>query len=315
MSRRLASLEDERGQALVMMIVVVAAAAFLVQAIADGGSLLRDQRHTQAVADAAALAAVQELPDGDVAGRARQYTTLNGASRDPVVQRHPDNAGVTVTITEEAEGFFGVLFGEIEIDATARVGVPTSLDNDDLRPVLPERAYVAPLVVSADMCGAPPWSPPCSETLRLDHPNSARAFDLACASRCDDADERDVADWIQCSPCLGDTISVGRRLESVDGDEIRCEDDDDDCEIREALERIRGRTVIVHVVDEVDRGDDMRVAGFAALRVTDVEGNWRRAGNQWIDIDLRAYTAGDSRRVSPNSSNDNFGVRAFALTR
>ena len=59
----MSSPRNERGQALVLTVVVLTVLLGMSAFVLDVGSWFRAQRATQSTADAAALAAAQELPE------------------------------------------------------------------------------------------------------------------------------------------------------------------------------------------------------------------------------------------------------------
>jgi hypothetical protein len=139
------NLKQQAGQTLVLtvlfMTVLLGMAAFVI----DIGSWFREQRDTQRIADAAALAGAQALPENAAEARvlANQYTTTNGGS-SPQISFRNTVAGtgtdtIQVEIRREAPGFFAKLFGIDSVDvgarASARAGYPGAV------------RWVAPIVV------------------------------------------------------------------------------------------------------------------------------------------------------------------------
>jgi Flp pilus assembly protein TadG len=125
-----ARLRNETGQALVVTVVFMVCMIGGVALTLDVGSWYREHRQAQTVADAAALAAAQKLPD-DVAATATAttYADNNGGSLDPNgVSFNGTNDTVTVHVTRNAPGFFSKLFSidsaTVHAHAAARAGVP-----------------------------------------------------------------------------------------------------------------------------------------------------------------------------------------------
>jgi hypothetical protein len=121
----------------------------------DVGSWYRAQRHVQAVADAAALAAVQALP-GDRSGAlalAREYARKNGGSIDDprFTSAYTSDDTIRVDARADAPGFFSRIVGidhvAVHASASARAAAPDVADD------------VVPLAVSsatpALSCGLP----------------------------------------------------------------------------------------------------------------------------------------------------------------
>lgn len=124
--------EDGQAAALtvIFMIVLLASAA----AVLDVGSWFRADRDTQRVADAAALAGAQALPEdpGQAQGLALDYSGRNGGSLAPAgitfsTQVMPGDT-INVKYEKPAPGFFSKVFGIDSVTvgsrASARAGVP-----------------------------------------------------------------------------------------------------------------------------------------------------------------------------------------------
>jgi hypothetical protein len=122
-------LRSEHGQATVLtvlfLIVLIGAGALVL----DVGSWFREQRDTQSDADAAALAAAQELPGSLSAADAlgREYLVKNGVDSVPNItfaKKFATNDTVTVRVNRTAPGIFAKVFGidsvEVGAKATAR---------------------------------------------------------------------------------------------------------------------------------------------------------------------------------------------------
>jgi len=123
-------LRSERGQAAVLSVVFLVALLGMAALVLDVGSWFREQRDTQAAADAAVLAAAQALPDspGEANALAASYVTKNdgGATTTEISSAAMANDTVTVEVERSAPGIFSKLFGidsvQVEARASARVG-------------------------------------------------------------------------------------------------------------------------------------------------------------------------------------------------
>lgn len=129
---------SERGQSLVLTTFFIAALLGMAALVIDLGTWFRSQRDLQAVADSAALAGAQGLPDGGQASAfATQYTTKNGGNGPTVTFPTADN--IKVALQRPAPGFFARVFGvntvTIRASATAKSFVPG------------EARYAAPIAV------------------------------------------------------------------------------------------------------------------------------------------------------------------------
>jgi hypothetical protein len=137
-------LRSDRGQATVLTVIFLFALLGAVAMVLDVGSWFREQRDTQATADAAALAAAQALPDstGDAGALADLYLTKNGGgtavvefSSGPVA-----NDTVTVEVKREAPGVFAKIFGIDSVSVGAKAAARSG-GMDAAR-------WVAPIVVN-----------------------------------------------------------------------------------------------------------------------------------------------------------------------
>ena len=123
-------LRSERGQAAVLSVVFLVALLGMAALVLDVGSWFREQRDTQAAADAAVLAAAQALPDspGEANALAASYVTKNdgGATTTEISSDAIANDTVTVEVERSAPGIFSKLFGidsvQVDARASARVG-------------------------------------------------------------------------------------------------------------------------------------------------------------------------------------------------
>jgi len=106
--------KEESGQAMVLFalafVVICGFAAYAV----DLGSLAQEKSDLQNVADAAALAGAQELPDVDKAKAvAIEYAAINGETEDIVVTPlvSDDKLHITVEIKRNVKGYFTNVIG------------------------------------------------------------------------------------------------------------------------------------------------------------------------------------------------------------
>jgi hypothetical protein len=120
-------LRSQRGQATVITVVFMTVLLGMVAMVVDVGSWLREQRDTQADADAAALASAQALPAdvGLAHALAGQYLDKNaaGAGRQvDISTSYTGNDTVTVTVNRDAPGNFAKLFGinSVNVHGTAK---------------------------------------------------------------------------------------------------------------------------------------------------------------------------------------------------
>ena len=159
MNRRL---RNENGQTMVFMAVSIAALLGMSAFVLDVGSWFRADRETQSIADAAALAGAQALPEDAGAARAlaREYANdkNSGSVTDADITISTTVMGndtIQVRAKDQADSFFAKIlgFGTIDVGsaAKARSGLPS------------EAKYVAPIAVDEEYEGLQcVLNPPCS---------------------------------------------------------------------------------------------------------------------------------------------------------
>jgi len=156
---------DERGQVLVLSVVAFAALLGMAALAIDLGSWYRTQRQDQAVADAAALAGAQALPDDPVqaVSLASEYAKKNGvtlaAGAVTIKSTSLPHDTIQVSYAQSSPAFFAKIFGIDHADtreqATARSGVPGAA------------RFVAPIVVPASNPMLQCSPPPCAGTTQI----------------------------------------------------------------------------------------------------------------------------------------------------
>jgi uncharacterized membrane protein len=95
----------EEGQALIFSVLVFAALLGIAGLVIDGGNTLLQRRNQQGVADAAAMAAVKDLPASTTTAdmTARSYATTRNSADSSVV----DQVAVTGSSTSSCDGGLG----------------------------------------------------------------------------------------------------------------------------------------------------------------------------------------------------------------
>lgn len=134
---------DERGQALVFTVLVLTVMLGMAALVLDVGSWFRAQRDVQSTADAAALAAAQELPEstGRASALAAEYVGKNGGG-SAVVEFRTSVSGpdtVRVRIERPAPGFFARVVGIDSVTVRATASARSS--------AMAEARYAAPIAV------------------------------------------------------------------------------------------------------------------------------------------------------------------------
>lgn len=124
--RRLRLRQDERGGVLIMVCLGLVALLGFAAIVTDYGAVALERRRLVNAADAAVLAAAQELlhnPEypASAEARAREYAGYNGVAPDrTVVFVSPAENTITVTVENEVSYLFAQVFGETGRNVTAR---------------------------------------------------------------------------------------------------------------------------------------------------------------------------------------------------
>jgi hypothetical protein len=138
------TLRHERGQTLVLTTFFVTALLGMAALVLDVGSWMRAKRDLQAVADAAALAGAQALPDDAARAHAlaRQYVAKNNGPSNPSVtisRQIVPNDVIFVSVSTQAPGFFSRV---LRINSVT-VGARAKARSENVTAA----RYVAPIVV------------------------------------------------------------------------------------------------------------------------------------------------------------------------
>lgn len=254
-------LRDESGQVFPLLALgLLVALLGVVGLVVDVASWYRAQRHVQAVADAAALAAVQALPGGtaQAASLARSYAAQNGGTIDDPRFSTSSQPGDTIAVraTAQAPSYFARLFGvdgvTVHASATARAQTASEVAN------------VVPLAISgateALRCG-------CfgeETTLTFDRLDAGGAFGLVdFANAAGNATPGELAGWIESG--FPGRLSLGD-YQSAPGNRFNA------AAVRSALEDLAARhaTVLVPIYSDVSGNGanaTFTISGFGAFRV------------------------------------------------
>jgi Flp pilus assembly protein TadG len=203
--RMLSRCEGERGQAVVFVVVALTVLMAMAAFGIDVGSWYQTKRHDQAVADAAALAGAQALPDDPAAAvaAALDYGNRNGlnlSSGDVSISTDRTSSDtITVSFTRPAPTFFARVVGLNSVT----IGATAAARSD----VTGAARWVAPIAVSSKhpmlQCNPPPCSGNTQLTLiSLKNPGSANAagnFTLLDLIPGDNGNigNSTLADWLQ----------------------------------------------------------------------------------------------------------------------
>lgn len=128
-------LHREDGQAAVLAAVTMVALLGMAGFVVDVGSWFRQQRGTQATADAAALAGAQALPTDPATAQAlaTSYATKNGGGPGTTItisSHFTPNDMITVKQTQTTQGFFSRLFGVTTVNVGAKASAITEVPTE-----------------------------------------------------------------------------------------------------------------------------------------------------------------------------------------
>jgi Flp pilus assembly protein TadG len=125
---------SERGSIVVFVVLFMAALLGMCAFAIDVGSWFTSQRHLQAAADAATLAAAQDLPDTSTASAtATSYANANISGLNSWSPTFPDASTIDIRVSKTVAGVFSKVLSidtvTVHAHARAQVGTPGSLRN------------------------------------------------------------------------------------------------------------------------------------------------------------------------------------------
>jgi Flp pilus assembly protein TadG len=301
-------LGDERGQSLVFSVLFLFGLVLMLVLVVNVGAWLRAQRQAQSVADAVALAVVQELPSSDLQSVADSYANRNwaGFTSGGTVVLTPAGSGpgsdaIAVRVTHPVGGFFGSVTGIFSVTvsarATARVQDPTVL------------SALAPLGIE---CGGGCASWPLDESTTFRWSSGRNAANSFSPLRLNGVNPGNFDTYVGCdarSPtagnCLQNKIALGSyRVLNINSDSLGS-----------ALGGAAGVPHLVPVYDSLSNGGNRRarVIGWAAFTIENVAGDSKGRSITLTGHFDKFFV--DSSFLASNGvgSNADFGVRAVGL--
>jgi hypothetical protein len=157
-------LSEERGQALVLTTIFCAALLGMAALVLDVGHWYRSKRDLQAIADAAALAGAQALPEnpGQANAIAIQYAHDNGGPTPTVTftSKFVPNDTIHVEVSRNEPGFFSKVFSIDTVNIGSRATARTA--------GLGAAQYAAPFGVDYRHPMLQCKPDPCQDTTELD---------------------------------------------------------------------------------------------------------------------------------------------------
>ena len=310
---------SERGQATVLTVLFLFVLMGMGALVLDLGSWFREQRDTQSDADAAALAAAQELPNSVGAADAlgRQFLVKNGVTTTPDItfsRGFADNDTVTVSVRRDAPGIFAKVLG---IDSV-NVGAKAKARATGLRAA----RWVAPITVNikheklncgedADHRPVPCFGDPTEITLAHLHrpgdPDAAGSFSLI---NLDDEDSGSVGgsligDWILHG--FDEYMDVGKYT-AVPSAEFN------NTHVKGSLDARMNSTnnvllfPIYKTITGSGTGAQFDVVGWVGFKVTDFDatGSSGKVRGSFTEVIWEGIQ-------STSGANSNYGVRSIAL--
>jgi Flp pilus assembly protein TadG len=309
-------LRDDRGSVLAVTVVFIVVLLGVAALVIDVGSWFTAQRGLQSAADAATLAAAQDLPDtGAATSAATTYAAANVTGLDPWAPAFPSTSTVSISLSKSAPGFFSKFVGinamTVHAHAKATVGVPAGVK------------YVAPIAVK-NTAACAFTSTSCfgaTKQLNFDESNlTSSKFGLVrldcagnTATSCSSSStgSSQLIDWIDNG--FGSTLSSHKWYAGVTGQKIG--------PLSSALSNAGnvGKMLLFPVFDNADQtAGAFHVIGFAAY-IIDRGGvlNWKndvpgcRPNCKLLSGHFVTYIA---HGVDTDPAGTNFGVRVIGLT-
>jgi Flp pilus assembly protein TadG len=301
--RLVVSLRDERGQTLVFMALALGILIAIVALVVSAGDWMQTQRRAQSVADAAALAGVQELPlQSAVTDEVANSATQNDWSGSPLQTTFPDPSTVQVVAKQDVTGLFAPLAGvfnlTIQTQARASVGTPATIAN------------VAPVGVKCDV-GCQAWSgsgtftfnrtTPGANTLApLQLPGVQSRSDFQTFVQCDAQSPNGSCNDASATAPTSYPLLVLGPGNSPAG------------RLRADLRRAEGSVHLIPVFDSYSSTDGYHVVGWAVGTFSVASGGGQTVT---LTITFQRMVVDGTSLVSGNGPKPiDFGVRAIALT-
>jgi hypothetical protein len=261
-------LREERGQALVLTTIFCAALLGAAALVLDVGHWYRSKRDLQAIADAAALAGAQALPEnpGQANAIAIQYAHDNGGPTPTVTfsTKFIANDTIHVEISRDEPGFFSKVFSidtvNIGSRSTARTGGLGSAQYaapfgiDERHPMLQCKPDPCPGETTLDLEKVGPGA---FRILNLDHSKGGTGQQI-------------LADWINNG--YGGFMPVDSDYNSDSGAKFNAS------QVKDAMQNAvaTGRELLFPVYRAIDgngAGLTYTVIGWAGFVVTDFKGS------------------------------------------
>ena len=265
--RLLARLRDESGQAFILPAVMLVFLLGIAALVVDVGAWYHSQREAQRVADAAALAAAQELPVSTAAATAQalDYAQRNGqtlsASDVTFTTTNMPNDTVSVKVKRTESSVFAKLVG---VDT---VTIRTAATAEAF--LMGEAQYAAPFAIVNTQPqlagpGCPCFHVPTTLDLEKVGPGGFKILNID-GSRGGNQGQNSIYDWIMHG--WGGTMDTGWYF-SMPGAKFNASDVD------AALAARVNTDLLFPIYDRIDNGGanlEYHVIGWAVFHVTDYD--------------------------------------------
>lgn len=306
---------EERGAAFVFVVVFLGLLLAMAAFVVDVGSWFTAQRRLQGAADAATLAAAQELPNTAAAtSSATTYADANITGLEAWSPTFPDANTIEITLSKAVPGIFAKVMDvdsvTVHAHARARAGAAAGLK------------YVAPVAISSGAV-CTPAAPSCFGTrkdLRFDESNlSSSSFglvSLSCAgssaTSCSSSGtgSSDLVNWI--SSGYPGLLGVNKWYAAVTGEKIG--------PVRDALNGAYGanKMLLFPVFDRADNtAMSFHVIGWSAFVLDQAVANseWKNdaANCRPCKVLHGHFTKYIAHGVDIDPTGTNFGVRVVVL--
>lgn len=305
------TIRDNRGQALVITVLAMTVLLGMSALAIDVGSWYKQKRDLQAVADAAALAGAQALPESpsDAQALAIQYAGENGGSLDASgISFSSDvtaNDTINVSLSKPAPGFFSKVFG---IDSVT-VGARASARSDNINAAL----HVAPITVNWQHPMLQCHPVPCSDQTQINlanlhqpgSGNAAGAFSLIDLNQSDNgnAGASTLGQWI--------TQGFNQYMQLGGYDSVPSADFNSDA-VRSAMTASIGHELLFPVYNSINGSGSnavFNIIGWVGFHVTGFDAS----GSSGAVYGWFTRYIAQGIQVSAGSSNPDFGARAVQL--
>jgi len=297
-------LGDERGQSLVFVVLAVGTLVAVLGLVVSVGDWMRTRQRAQSVADAAALAGAQELPDQSAAAsEAASSAVQNNWLGSPLQSGFPDQSTIQVDASQDVSGLFAPIVGvfnlTIEAHARASVGAPATVTN------------VAPVGLKCN-ASCTEWNGTDSFTFNRNTPGSNTLAPLQLPGV---RNRNDFTTFVQCdvqNPSQGTCNQADATAPLSYAPLVLGRGNAQAGRLRSALQAAEGPVHLIPVFASYSSSNGYDVVGWAVGTFSVEQGGGQ---NVTLDVTFQRMIVDGTSLVSGNGPKpSDFGVRAIALT-